>query len=164
MAKSPDIQPYSPDDRDAVCDLAVAAWAPVFELTRQDVPGFVYDAFYPEGWEPRQVSDVGALLDEAPEAFWVVRAGDALAAFAGIKLHPEDRMGEILIIAVAPDHQRKGIGAALMAHCEAEIRAAGADIVMVETVGDRGHAPARRTYEKAGYKQWPVARYFKDLT
>jgi hypothetical protein len=34
---------------------------------------------------------------------------------------------------------------------------------MVETGGDPGHAPARRTYEKAGYTLMPIARYFKAL-
>jgi hypothetical protein len=33
--------------------------------------------------------------------------------------------------------------------------------VMVETGGDPGHAPARRTYESAGFRPFPVARYFK---
>jgi hypothetical protein len=36
-------------------------------------------------------------------------------------------------------------------------------VAMVETGGDPGHAPARRTYEKAGFSLVPVARYFKAL-
>ena len=40
---------------------------------------------------------------------------------------------------------------------------AGMAIAMVETGGDRGHAPARQTYEKVGFEVWPVARYFKPL-
>jgi hypothetical protein len=34
---------------------------------------------------------------------------------------------------------------------------------MVETGGDPGHAPARRTYEKAEFSLVPVARLFKAL-
>jgi len=37
-------------------------------------------------------------------------------------------------------------------------------MVMVETGGDRGHTPARATYEGLGFQRWPVARYFKDLS
>jgi hypothetical protein len=33
-------------------------------------------------------------------------------------------------------------------------------VAMVETGGDPGHAPARRTYEKAGFGLFPTARYF----
>jgi hypothetical protein len=35
--------------------------------------------------------------------------------------------------------------------------------VMVETGGDPGHAPARRTYESAGSRLFPIARYFNKL-
>jgi hypothetical protein len=44
-----------------------------------------------------------------------------------------------------------------------EMKAAGMTVAMVETGGDPGHPPARRTYEKAGYTQLPIARYFKAL-
>jgi hypothetical protein len=40
---------------------------------------------------------------------------------------------------------------------------AGMSIAMVETGGDPGHAPARRTYEKLGFGLLPIARYFKKL-
>jgi hypothetical protein len=36
-------------------------------------------------------------------------------------------------------------------------------VAMVENGGDPGHAPARCTYEKAGFGLWKVARYFKKL-
>lgn len=50
-----------------------------------------------------------------------------------------------------------------MQFAEAQIRDAGMSMVMVETVGDSGHAPARAAYEASGYQRWPVARYFKKL-
>jgi hypothetical protein len=34
---------------------------------------------------------------------------------------------------------------------------------MVETGGDEGHSAARRTYERAGLRVLPIARYFKKL-
>lgn len=43
------------------------------------------------------------------------------------------------------------------------MKQAGAELAMVETGGDRGHAPARATYEKMGFGLLPVARYFKKL-
>jgi hypothetical protein len=36
-------------------------------------------------------------------------------------------------------------------------------VAMIGTGGDRGHAPARRVYEKADYRLIPLARYFKAL-
>ncbi|MGE0394416.1 MAG: GNAT family N-acetyltransferase, partial [Vicinamibacterales bacterium] len=78
-------------------------------------------------------------------------------------LHEADRMGEIHMIAVDPDFQRRGIAAALTAHSVACLTQAGMTTAMVETGGDAGHAAARRTYESAGFRLFPVARYFRKL-
>jgi ribosomal protein S18 acetylase RimI-like enzyme len=83
--------------------------------------------------------------------------------WVGARLHLEDRMGEIYILAVDPDHQRRGVASALMEHAMAAMREAGMEIVMVETGDDPGHAPSRATYEQAGFERWPVARYFREL-
>lgn len=80
-----------------------------------------------------------------------------------MKLHAEDRMGEIYMIAVDPDFQRRGTAAALTQHSLAWLKQAGMTTAMVETGGDPGHAPARRTYESAGFRMLPIARYFKKL-
>ena len=158
-----DIVPYRPEFRDQVVGLAVRAWNPVFPKTKNDVPRFVYDAFYPQGWQARQTADVASLLDTEQENVWLAFQGNELAGFVGIRIHPEDQMGEIHIVAVSPDRQRQGIGRKLMEFAEQTIRASGMTMVMVETVGDSGHEPARRAYEAFGYERWPVARYFKPL-
>jgi ribosomal protein S18 acetylase RimI-like enzyme len=76
---------------------------------------------------------------------------------------PELRMGEISMLAVDPDHQTGGIGTALTEFALDRLKDAGMRIAMVETGGDPGHAPARRTYERAGFTLLPIARYFKNL-
>lgn len=157
------VLPYDDKYRDEVLALTIAAWTPVFAKTALEVPPFAYEAFYPEGWQARQTSDVRALLSAEPGNIWLAFLAGELAGFIGIRLHPEDNMGEIYIVAVSPDLQRQGIGQRLMEHAESLIRAAGMKMVMVETTGDAGHEPARRTYEASGYVQWPVARYFKRL-
>lgn len=157
------ILPYSAEHRQRVIDLTVEAWTPVFEKTQKNVPKFVYDAFYPDGWQRRQILDVSELLDREPEGIWLGFQGADLAGFLGLKIHPEDQMGEIYIIAVAPDHQRRGAGTTLMQFAAEKTRAAGMKMIMVETIGDSGHEPARRAYEAFGFEPWPVARYFKKL-
>ena len=157
------IRPYSTQHKQTVLDLTVEAWTPVFERTREDVPAFAYDAFYPDGWQTRQRIDVETLLDTDPQGIWIAWLGEQAAGFLGIKLHPEDQMGEIYIIAVSPRFQRQGISTRLMAFAEEHVRRAGMKMMMVETIGDRGHEPARRSYEAFGFEPWPVARYFKEL-
>lgn len=36
-------------------------------------------------------------------------------------------------------------------------------MMMVETGDDEGHAQSLATYENAGFKRYPVARYFRKL-
>lgn len=157
------VRPYAGVHREAVLAVTSRAWRPVFARMRREVPGFVYDAFYPCGWEDRQRKEVGALLDAEGSSFWLAMRGDVVLGFVGLRMHPEDRMGEVRIIAVDPAHQKQGVGRRLMEFAEQRIRDEGMTMVMVETVGDSGHEPARRTYETSGYERWPVARYFKRL-
>lgn len=157
------IAAYDPGDRSALLDLSLRAWRPVFPLMRPSVPGFVYDSFYPEGWEQRQAADLAEVLDGEPENVDVASEGGRPVGWVCTRLHPGDDMGEIYVIVVDPDHQRRGIGRALMEHAHRRIAEAGMRMAMVETGGDPGHAPARRAYEAAGFERWPVARYFKDL-
>ncbi len=158
-----EILPYAAAHKDAVLALTVDAWTPVFSKTQKDVPRFVLEAFYPNGWQLRQTSEVDDLLQSEPENIWLAFLKNTLVGFVGLRLHPDDQMGEIYIIAVSPSHQRMGISTVLMKHAEDMIRAAGAKMMMVETIGDSGHERARRAYEAFGFERWPVARYFKEL-
>jgi hypothetical protein len=65
------IKPYAVRHREAVLRITSRAWRPVFARMQQEVPGFVYNAFYPNGWEDRQSKDVAALLDDAATSFWL---------------------------------------------------------------------------------------------
>ena len=158
-----EIKPYEPEYEEAVIDLTIDAWSPVFARTKLEVPRFVYDAFYPDGWELRQKADVLAILSVEPQNIWLAHLERCVAGFVGVRTHSEDQMGEISIIAVRPAYQRQGVGRQLMRFAEDRMRSAGLKMVMVETVGDSGHEPARRAYSALGYETWPVARYFKPL-
>lgn len=157
------VERYGERQQEDVVALSVRAWAPVFAKLKQAVPGYVYDAFYPKGWEARQVTDIEALLRDEPEAVWVARDGERLVGWVGIRIHPKNSMGEIYILAVDPARQREGIATLLMETAFARMREAGMTMVMVETGGDSGHAASRATYEKVGFERWPVARYFREL-
>ena len=157
------IKPYRKSDKKAVLELSMQAWSPVFPKMEKGVPKFVYDNFYPQGWETRQINDLTAVLDEEGQFAWLAFLEEELVGWIHIRLHPEDKMGEIYILAVSPSYQRQGVGKALMTYACNQIKQKGMEMVMVETGGDPGHAPARKTYENFGFEQWPVARYFKKL-
>ncbi len=157
------ISPFASAWRQQVMDLSLRAWAPVFPQMQVAVPDYVYAAFYPMGWDIRQVADLGAFLDKEGERASLAMANGQLLGWVGIRLHPEDSMGEIYVLAVDPAAQQRGVGKALLDHSFTQVRAAGLTMVMVETGDDPGHAPSRSAYESAGFERWPVARYFRKL-
>lgn len=154
---------YDPTFRDALLELSIRAWEPVFPLLQDEVPPFVYRAFYPDGWRERQRADLALVLDNE-EAVDVALDSGRPVGWVCTRLHPDDSMGEVYVIAVDPACQRRGVGRALMEQSFVRARAAGMTMVMFETGDDSGHAPARATYESIGFERWPVARYFKDLS
>lgn len=155
------IRPYRPADSEAVVRLALRAWEPVFASIRDALDSAVYEAFYPNGWRSHQRSDVEAALAE--QDVWVAEHDGAVVGFVSVVLHPDDGVGEVHMIAVDPDHQQGGIGAALTDHAVEWMWEAGVKLAMIETGADPGHGPARRLYERSGFGLWPVARYFKAL-
>lgn len=157
------IAAYTPSYRTALLDLSLRAWEPVFAVLAEQVPAFVYASFYPAGWRKRQYDDLAAILDSEPQNVAAALDGDRPVGWVCTRLHPEDSMGEIYVLVVDPDFQRRGIGKLLMEHAFELSRAAGMKMIMVETADDDGHAPARAAYESNGFERWPVARYFKEL-
>ncbi|MBW4552180.1 MAG: GNAT family N-acetyltransferase [Aphanocapsa sp. GSE-SYN-MK-11-07L] len=157
------IEPYTHHHLDAVIRLALRAWTPVFESIHQAMNADVYQAFYPDHWRVSQEKAVEDVCAAEDTNVWVAIDADSTLGFVAVKLHSEDSMGEIYMVAVDPDVQGHGIGTALIEFALAWIKEAGMSIAMVETGGDPGHAPARHTYEKAGFELLPIARYFKKL-
>ncbi|MER2133189.1 MAG: GNAT family N-acetyltransferase [Arthrobacter sp.] len=159
-----EILPYSPEHRGPLLALSLRAWEPVFPLLKSAVPAFVYESFYPDGWRSRQSNDLGAILDGEPENIDIALADKSPVGWVCTRLHPEDSMGEVYVLAVDPQHQGKGIGRALVQHSIGRARVQGMRMVMVETGDDPGHSPARQFYEGSGFHRWPVARYFKEIS
>jgi GNAT superfamily N-acetyltransferase len=156
------IEPYSAEHLDTIVDLSLRAWAPVFVSMQKVLDSDVYHEFYPD-WRISQRQAVEATCNAADMHVWVAIEAGSTVGFVAVKLHPESSMGEIYMVAVDPDVQGKGIGSALVAFALDWMRDANMSIAMVETGGDPGHAPARRTYEKMGFGLLPIARYFKKL-
>ena len=71
--------------------------------------------------------------------------------------------GEIEMIAVDPQHQRRGVGKQLIDHALDQFRRAGLRVAVVATGGDPGHGPARAAYEDAGFTALPLVRYYRAL-
>jgi ribosomal protein S18 acetylase RimI-like enzyme len=155
------VRDFADRDEDAVAALALRAWAPVFESLRA-VLGAVFDHMHPD-WRADQERAVREACHTEGLRVWVAEEGSAVAGFVAARLDHDEHTGEIYMIAVDPAHQRAGVGSLLTQHALTWFADNGMALAMVETGGDPGHAPARRTYERAGFTPLPLVRYFRRL-
>lgn len=156
------IRAFDASDTVAVVDLSLRAWAPVHVSIRDALGHELNDALQPD-WRAKQQSDVEEVLSGSTTSVWIAEVGDAVVGFVAVRIHDDRRIGEIDMLAVDPDYQGAGVGTALTKFALDWIRESGIGVAMVGTGADPGHAPARRTYEKAGMKLVPMARYFMKL-
>ena len=162
-AIQPRIRPFDDRDAEAVVDLPLRAWAPVFASLEQTLGSEIFRRQHPD-WREDQRRTVEAVCASQEKRVWIAEVDGATVGFVAVELdQPERSMGEISMLAVDPDYQGGGIGTALTEFALDRLKDAGMSVAMVETGGDPGHAAARRTYEKAGYVHLPIARYFKNL-
>lgn len=157
-----DIESYDESRLDAIVRLSLRAWEPVFDSIESAMDPDVYREMHPD-WRTSQRTAVETVCRDPDTHVWVALEESRTVGFVALRLRAEDRLGEIYMIAVDPDFQRRGIARALMNHSFDWFKDAGMTVVMVETGQDPGHAPARRAYESAGFGLFPVARYFKRL-
>ena len=150
--ETPDIIAYNSDYLEQILELTRRAWIPVFPLMQREIPDYVYEAFYPKGWEVRQLADVEAMCRDSETDIWMTLTDNQLSGYIGLRAHDEDSMGEIYIIAVDPEYQGKGVGARLMAFGLNWMRQKVLKMAMVETGDDQGHTSSRSAYERAGFE------------
>jgi GNAT superfamily N-acetyltransferase len=159
----PQIRAFRSTDAPDVVRLSIRAWAPVFDAELDIVGSELFERLEGKDWRVRQQKSVEDVLADEAVRVWVADVDGRAVGFAAAKLDVEHAMGEVYMLAVDPDHQRQGIGAALTVTATDWIREAGVPVAMIDTGGDDGHAPARRVYERAGYTPMPIVRYFKAL-
>lgn len=166
VSTQPQIRPLDDRDVNVVVSLSLRAWTPVFASIEQTLGSEIFRRQHPD-WRADQRQAVENVCAAQKTQVWVAEvdaaAGKSIVGFVATKLHCERSIGEVYMIAVDPDCQGGGVGTALTEFASSWIKDAGMSVAMVETGGDPGHAAARRTYEKAGYTQLPIARYFKNL-
>ena len=158
-----EIRPHAAADADDLVALSLHAWEPVFDALRSALGLELFVSLCGEDWRKGQAADVRKTIEAEGARTWVAEVDGIGRGFATAALAPEADLGEILMVAVDPSYQRQGLATALIEVATAWLRAQGATTVMAETGGDPGHAPARATYERAGFHPLPLTRYFKAL-
>lgn len=132
------IRAITSEDAPAVVSLAVAA-----ELFAAEEAGVV-EQMMTHYFGGRRDDGHACVLDEDGEPLGVAYYEPATAA---------DRTWYLTMIAVRPDQQGHGRGAALMRYVEEDLRSRGQRLLLVETSGLPAYAQTRAFYEKCGYDE-----------
>ncbi|MCJ7737598.1 MAG: GNAT family N-acetyltransferase [Anaerolineae bacterium] len=157
------IRPVCDDDVDALVRLSLLAWIPVFGSFKQILGPEIYAIIYPD-WRTSQREAVETVCrDGEKTVVYVAELDGTVVGFLAYELQIKDKTGEVQLLAVHPEFQNLGIGTELNAFALKKMKASGMKMAVVGTGGDPSHAPARRSYEKAGYTALPLVRYYKDL-
>jgi ribosomal protein S18 acetylase RimI-like enzyme len=157
------IRPLCEEDIEDLVQLGLSAWEPVFASFETVLGLDIFHAIWPEWRKSQREGIEGVCKGEDALTVWVAELGGAAVGFVAYKLNEDSKEGEVEMLAVHPDYQNRGIGTELNCFALEQLREAGMILAAVGTGGDPGHAPARRSYEKAGYTPLPLVRYYKKL-
>ncbi|MAF10776.1 GNAT family N-acetyltransferase [Candidatus Poribacteria bacterium] len=157
------IRRFDISDIDAVVRLSLLAWEPVFVAWERILGPELYPIAIYRDWRASQQEAVERICHDEEIMTWVSEVDGQVAGFVSYSLNDESKTGEVELIAVSPDYQNRGVGTALNDFALEKMKEAGMNLAVAATGGDEGHAPARRSYEKAGYTALPLARYYKAL-
>jgi ribosomal protein S18 acetylase RimI-like enzyme len=139
------IRRFEDRDADAVVDLSLRAWAPVFISLEETLGSEIFRLLYPD-WREYQRRTVEDVCPTKKARVCVAEVDGTAVGFVAIEVYnPERSIGQISMLAVDPDHQGGGIGTALTAFALDRLKEAGMTVAMVKTGGEPGHAAARRT-------------------
>ena len=157
------IHSFVDTDLDEIIKLSLLAWEPVFHSFQQILGPKIYPIIYPD-WRKSQREGVATTCKDNEKVNVLVAEVDGkVVGFLAYECQPKDKTGEVLLLAVHPEYQNLGIGTELNTFALQAMKEGGMIMAVVGTGGDESHAPARRSYEKAGYTALPLVRYYKEL-
>ena len=157
------IRAYTDEDIEAIVALSLLAWEPVFTAWQEILGPDLYPiAIFPD-WRKSQQEGVEKVCRDEKMTTWVAEVDGEVVGFIAYELHQDSKTGEVMMLAVHPHYQNHGIGTELNRFALRAFKEAGMKLAVVGTGGDEGHAPARRSYEKAGYTGLPLMRYYQAL-
>src|SRR5690606_26780942 len=85
---------------------------------------------------------------------WVAHRHGEIVGFSMTLYAPD--LAHLLVIAVAPDAQREGVGTALIRHCEQQALARGLHAILLEVRPSNGNALA--FYQRHGFQQMAIRK------
>jgi GNAT superfamily N-acetyltransferase len=156
------IRPLRAEDVDTVVAFALRSWEPVFESFAQVLGPRLFASAYPD-WRTSQATEIRENCRPEKNPCWVAEVDARAVGWLTLVHEPAESKAFIEMLAVAPEHQGKGIASELIETAIAAAKELGCKRIEVWTGGDPGHEPARRSYEKTGFTALPIVHYYREV-
>ena len=145
------IRAFEPGDLATLQSIRKAAFEPVFNSFRGIVGEQIAALAFRTADEEQATLLEDICAAQSGHQVLVVECAQQTIGFVSYSLDAEQRTGEIGLNAVLPEYAGRGIGTWMYQRVLATMKDKGMKLAVVGTGGDDSHAPARRSYEKAGF-------------
>lgn len=149
----PTMRAGTPADMSRVQEIVEQVWAIGSDFALEEEFGSIGD----ERWDRWLVPKVMSRVWQEIASLIVTEVDGTVAGFITYGIDRPRSVGAIHYNAVSPDFQGMGIGSLQVERVLEVFREAGMQYATVGTGLNEGHAPARRIYEKNGFK--PLIQY-----
>ena len=96
------IRKYEESDWDALVDITLRAWKPVFEGLATAISPDIYEIFVPD-WQAEQMRTLTTVCGSDDIDKVVAVEDNTIIGFAAASYHPEDFLGQVYIVGVDPE-------------------------------------------------------------
>ena len=153
---------YRADDLETVMSIANEAWRPIRQMSREALGDAISDLMNPVGDARSKGLQVKAQIESGKYGIAVCEHEGAVVGF--ITWFINGPFGEICNNGALKSTGLKGIGQTMYRYVLDLFRQEGVKAAKVTTGLDWAHAPARRAYERAGFKRHlDSTTYYLDL-
>ncbi len=142
---------YKSEDLAKVMEIANIAWRPIRQMSREALGDTIADILNPAGDDCSKGLQVKAQIESGQWGIAVCEHEGEVVGFITYSIN--GIWGEICNNGALTSTGLKGIGQTMYKFVMAEFRKAGVKVAKVTTGLDWAHAPARRAYERAGFKK-----------
>lgn len=137
-----EIRPATTDDRESIREVARDTWHNTYNELEPDVIDETIDDWYSD-------DELERVLSEPGTAFLVAESDGNIVGFThGVVQNDE---GDVLRMAVHPDHQREGTGTALHEHLRADLE--DFNMNRMRAIDLASNDSGRAFYEQLGFEQ-----------
>ena len=145
------IRPYKKEDLETMVQIAYRAWAEIFKGFRRELGEELYKLLYDIPSQDKRIQ-LTNYMEKHPDWCFICERNGKIVGFATFFLDFDRNVGLLLNNAADPECGEKGVGQEMYSAIFEHMKEKGMKAVTVSTGADEGHAPARKAYERAGFK------------